>query len=207
MGFFDLLTLLSLYYSIFTFVFYLFYLLLYNKTVFLNDLWGLFLLGLCVVGTAMCFHLENEKLKSKWEPLSPSGGFRYQWAEIHWIHNLDLITHIWASQVAPVGKESARNAGDSGYSNLIPESGRSPWGGHVNPSQYSCLENPMDKGAWWATVHGVSKSQIWLMWLSAATFVIPTTWLCPQGIFLGPSKSKLRGKYTCYGYPAIIYGF
>ena len=41
---------------------------------------------------------------------------------------------------------------------LIPGSGRSPGGGHGNPLQYSCLENPMDRGAWWATVHGVSES-------------------------------------------------
>ena len=54
------------------------------------------------------------------------------------------------------GKESACNAGDPG---LIPESGRSPGGGNDNPLQYSCLENPMDRGAWWATVHGLAKSQ------------------------------------------------
>ena len=42
---------------------------------------------------------------------------------------------------------------------LIPGSGRSPGEGHGNPFQYSCLENPMDRGAWWATVHGVAKSQ------------------------------------------------
>ena len=53
------------------------------------------------------------------------------------------------------GKESTCNAGDLG---LIPESGRSPGGGHGNPLQYSCLENPMDRGVWWATVHGVTKS-------------------------------------------------
>ena len=41
----------------------------------------------------------------------------------------------------------------------IPESGRSPGGGHGNQLQYSCLENPMDRGAWRATVHGVAKSQ------------------------------------------------
>ena len=44
------------------------------------------------------------------------------------------------------------NAGDEG---LIPGSGRSPGEGHGNPLQYSCLGNPMDRGAWWATVHGV----------------------------------------------------
>ena len=53
------------------------------------------------------------------------------------------------------GKESACNAGDPGS---IPESGRSPGEGNGNPFQYSCLENPMDRGAWHATVHGVAKS-------------------------------------------------
>ena len=51
------------------------------------------------------------------------------------------------------------SAGDTGDLGLIPGSGRSPGGGHGNPLQYSCLENPMDRGAWWATVHGVTKSQ------------------------------------------------
>ena len=53
------------------------------------------------------------------------------------------------------GKDSACSAGDLG---LIPGLGRSPGGGHGNPLQYSCLENPMDRGAWWATVHGVTQS-------------------------------------------------
>ena len=51
-----------------------------------------------------------------------------------------------------VGKESACNAGDLGS---ITRSGRSPGKGNGNPLQYSCLENPMDRGAWRATVHGV----------------------------------------------------
>ena len=54
-------------------------------------------------------------------------------------------------------------AGDAG---LIPGSGRSPGGGHGNPLQHSCLENPTDRGAWRATVHGVRKSQTQLKWLS-----------------------------------------
>ena len=54
------------------------------------------------------------------------------------------------------GKESVSNAGDPG---LIPGSGRSPGEGNGNPLQYSCLENSLDRGAWWATVHGVAKSQ------------------------------------------------
>ena len=53
-------------------------------------------------------------------------------------------------------KESACNAGDPGP---IPGLGRSHREGHGSPLQYSCLENPMDRGAWWATVHGVTKSR------------------------------------------------
>ena len=53
-------------------------------------------------------------------------------------------------------KASACNAGDLGS---IPGLGRSPGEGIGNPLQYSCLENPMDRGAWWATVHGVAKSR------------------------------------------------
>ena len=49
------------------------------------------------------------------------------------------------------GKESACNAGDPG---LIPRTRRSPGEGNGNPLQYSCLENPMDRGAWWTAVHG-----------------------------------------------------
>ena len=52
------------------------------------------------------------------------------------------------------GKESACNVGDQGS---IPGSGRSSGEGNGNPLQYSCLENPMDKGAWWATVHRVTE--------------------------------------------------
>ena len=58
------------------------------------------------------------------------------------------------------------SAGDMG---LIPGSGRSPGGGHVNPLWYSCQENPMDRWAWQATVHSVAKSWTWLKWLSMHT--------------------------------------
>ena len=54
------------------------------------------------------------------------------------------------------GKESACNAGDLGS---IPGLGTSPGGGHGNPLQDSCLENSMDRGVWWATVHGVTENQ------------------------------------------------
>ena len=57
------------------------------------------------------------------------------------------------------GKETAFNSGDPGW---ISGSGRSPGEGNGNPLQYACLENSMDRGAWWATVHGVIKSWIQL---------------------------------------------
>ena len=71
-----------------------------------------------------------------------------------------------------VVKNVSASAGDAREIGLIPGSGRSPRGGHGNPLQYSCLENPMDRGAWRATVHGVSKTQtllsmhlqIWLVY-------------------------------------------
>ena len=61
------------------------------------------------------------------------------------------------------GKEPACNAGDA---DSILGWGRFPWGGHGNPLQYSWLENPMDRGAWQATGHGVAKSRTQLKWLS-----------------------------------------
>ena len=64
-----------------------------------------------------------------------------------------------ASQGVLVVKNPPTNAGYIRDMGLIPGLGRSPRGGHGNPLQYSCLENPMDRGAWRATVHGVAKSQ------------------------------------------------
>ena len=61
---------------------------------------------------------------------------------------------IEASQVVLVVKNPPVNAGDVGS---IPGLGRSPGGGHGNPFQYFCLENPKDRGVWWVTVHGVAK--------------------------------------------------
>ena len=67
------------------------------------------------------------------------------------------------------GKEPAADAGDGRNMGSIPGSGRSPWRGHGNPFQHSCLVNPMDTGAWWATVHRVTKSQTQLKQLSTHT--------------------------------------
>ena len=61
-------------------------------------------------------------------------------------------------QMAQVVKNLAANVGDIRDSGSVPGSGKPRGGGHGNPLQYSCLENPMDRGAWWATVPGVVKS-------------------------------------------------
>ena len=61
--------------------------------------------------------------------------------------------------MALVVKNSPANAGDTRHLGSIPGWGRSPGGGHGNLLQYSCLEKPMDRGAWQAMVHGVAKSQ------------------------------------------------
>ena len=69
------------------------------------------------------------------------------------------LPHCATAPPAPGGsdsKESACNAGDLGS---IPGSGKSPRVGNGNPHQYSCLENSVDRGAWWPTIHEVTKSQ------------------------------------------------
>ena len=61
--------------------------------------------------------------------------------------------------VAQLVKNTPANAGDAGDSGSILGLGRAPGNGSSNPLQYSCLENPMDRGAWWASVHSVTKSR------------------------------------------------
>ena len=67
-----------------------------------------------------------------------------------------------------VVKNQPANAGDVRDAGLVPGSGRSPGGGHGKPLQYSCLENSVDRGAWRATVHGVTQSRARLKQLSHA---------------------------------------
>ena len=74
-----------------------------------------------------------------------------------------------ASQVALVIKNPSASAGDGRDADWIPGSGRSPGEGHGNPPQYSCLENPLGRKAWWAIVHGAAKTWTRLKWLSTHT--------------------------------------
>ena len=71
--------------------------------------------------------------------------------------NWDTETDVYIRLCSSDGKEFACNAGDQGS---IRRSGRCPGEGNGNLLQYSCLENPMDRGTWWAVVHGVAKSEI-----------------------------------------------
>ena len=76
-----------------------------------------------------------------------------------------LSFRVWNNTGLPgdtVVKNLHANAGDTRDVGLIPGSGKSPGEGNGNPLQYSCLGNPLNRGACWTTVHGVTKSQTWL---------------------------------------------
>ena len=80
---------------------------------------------------------------------------------------IDTMNIFWTSQVMVMVKSLPANAGDVLIDLCsIPRMGRSPGGGHGKPLQYSCMENPIDRGAWHAIVHGITKSRTWLKQLS-----------------------------------------
>ena len=76
---------------------------------------------------------------------------------------VDVFLELSCFFYSSAGKESSCNARDSGDAGLISELGRSTGVENGNPFQYSCLENPMDRGAWWATVYRVAESQTQLI--------------------------------------------
>ena len=84
---------------------------------------------------------------------------RYDWSDLACMHARQLLTASLGFPGGSDSKDSACSAGDPGS---IPGSGRSPGEGNGYPLLYSCLENSKDRGAWWAVVHGVVKSWIWL---------------------------------------------
>ena len=111
------------------------------------------------------------------------------------------------------GKNSPANAADIIDTGLVPGSGRFPGGGYGNPLQYSCLENPMDRGAWLATVHRVAKSRTRLKQLSMHVHtriyknVYKTVYLtsplkenhtiCDENKYLESQKRKQSNKCLC----------
>ena len=100
-------------------------------------------------------------------------------------NRFDLSSQACGSVV----KTPPANAGDVGW---IPRLGRSPGEGNGNPLQYSCLENPMDRGAWWPTVHGVTKRQTWL-----------TEWLTQYLEWIYMLQSKERKQKQSPGHPRV----
>ena len=106
--------------------------------------------------------------------------------------------HLWgASQMGLVVKNPPANAGDIRDVVSIPGLWRSPIGVHGNPLQYSCLENPVDGGGWWARVHKVAKNWTWLNWPSMHTH----TWLFTFMLFVVARNCKQprypsTGKWT-----------
>ena len=94
-------------------------------------------------------------------------------------------------------KSPPANAGDGKGMGLIPGSGKSPRGGHGNPIQYSCLENSMDRGAWWAPIHGVAKSWTRLKHLSRHACVLHLKFIYLENLtsnltsFVKIQKSKI----------------
>ena len=109
---------------------------------------------------------------------------RHNWSDLACMH-----VHIYLNKSIPAScfpgdsevKVSACNVGDL---SSIPGSGRSPGGGKGNPLQYSCLENPMDRGAWWATVHGVTESRTRLSDLTLTNYTCSTVTSILKSTFL-----------------------
>ena len=79
-----------------------------------------------------------------------------------WCRDRTYVSCIDRQILSPRATREAHLPASAGDAGSVPGWGRSPGGGHDNPLQYSCLENPMDRGAWWATIHGVAKSQMQL---------------------------------------------
>ena len=103
------------------------------------------------------YHTYVVKLKNTWER-----------------HNKLIIVFVYgegASQVVLVAKNPPASAGNLRDVDSIPGLGRFPRGEHSNPLQYSCMENPMDSGAWQATIHWVKKTRTWLKWLGTCMHV------------------------------------
>ena len=118
------------------------------------------------MGTVPCIILAASRGSFLFPPVFPS-----------------LLYICESSQVALMAKTLPANAGDTRDVGLIPGSGRSPGVGSGNPLQYSCLENPMDRGTWWDTVHGVAKEPTPL---GTHTLYIYST-LTPTDLNLDPS--------------------
>ena len=103
-----------------------------------------------------------------------------------------LATLCTASRVTLVVNNSPGTAGDISDVDSIPRLGRSPGRGHGNSLQYFCLENSMDRGAWRATVYGVTKIRTWLKWLSMHTLLLENLRLLGKTLALSQSCAHIK---------------
>ena len=111
--------------------------------------------SLCSLGR---FYSNGKCLLNKMKP-AQSDFIKCQKHRATNTYHTHTYMHHTQTQDFPDGSVVKNLAADVGDSGLIPGSGKSPGEGNGHPLQYSCLENPMDRGAWWALVHGVTKSQ------------------------------------------------
>ena len=124
-------------------------------------------------------------------------GPHFRWRNVNHLQKRGETRKCWASQVEPVVKNSPASVGRIRDVGLITGLGRSPGGENGNPLQYSCLENSMDKGAWRATIHGVTKSQTRLKQLSTHTQEMP----------LSPTWTEFRKKRYNFTIKALLFIF
>ena len=124
-----------------------------------------------------CSCLENPRDVGAW--WAAIYGVAQSQTQLKWLSSSSSNLVYRASQMSLMVKNLPANAGDIRDVGSIPGLGRSPGRGHGNPLQYSCLENPMDRGAWQATVLGVAKSQTWLKQLCMHTslYMVQQIWM------------------------------
>ena len=135
---------------------------------------------------------QENPWKRKWQPtpvflpgksheqrsfLGTVHGVAKNWTQLgNWAHNLKFTVQnqncLHQPNSGTNGKDPPTNTGDMRDMGSIPGLGRSHEEGHGNPLQYSCLENPMDREAWWATDHSVAKSQTWLKWCNTHSTIV-----------------------------------
>ena len=117
--------------------------------------------------------------------------YSYRMPAVHWVKwRTVLVSTRRGFPGGASGKEPFASAGDIRDTGSTPGWGRSSGGGHGNPLQYSCLENPMDRGAWQATVPRVAQSQPWLKWhgMQRVFMLHPATiLLTPRNLFFTSS--------------------
>ena len=124
-----------------------------------------------------CSCLENPRDVGAW--WAAIYGVAQSQTQLKWLSSSSSNLVYRASQMSLMVKNLPANAGDIRDVGSIPGLGRSPGRGHGNPLQYSCLENPMDREAWQATVLGVTKSQTWLKQLCMHTslYMVQQIWM------------------------------